>query len=373
MQLQSSFAGFLRCPIPIVGLFLLWPCFVRGTEPAALPLESPLPWQVIQREGYDPRETHPHAVGGPKLGSGRIRIAGKFPAGKLQVRVLKADTTPETVVRDWSEPETVAGERHVTVPAGGWYQVDVRVLEGDSAVAQGSVKPVGIGEVFVIAGQSYAAGANDEHLRVDEPVQVARYDPVKKIWEPAHDPQPNVDTGGTIWPAFANALQPIVQVPVGLVNVASGGTASRQWMPGSTLYENLERAGTTLGRFRAVLWQQGESDVIENIDTQTYVKRLVLIRTSLAKTWGLEPPWLLAKSTMHPTVYNEPAKEHQIRAAIDALWERPGFRPGPDTDLLAGENRGGIGSRRHFTGIGQRRAGMMWFAAVWNEMQRRAP
>ena len=30
----------------------------------------------------------------------------------------------------------------------------------------------------------------------------------------------------------------------------------------------------------------------------------------------------------------------------------------------------GIGSRRHFTGVGQRRAALLWFASVWPELQR---
>ena len=38
-----------------------------------------------------------------------------------------------------------------------------------------------------------------------------------------------------------------------------------------------------------------------------------------AKAWGFEPPWLLAKSTHHPTVYHDPAGEGCIRNAIDEL------------------------------------------------------
>ena len=64
------------------------------------------------------------------------------------------------------------------------------------------------------------------------------------------------------------------------------------------------------------------------------------------------------------------AKE-RIRLAIDRLCTMSGFRPGPDTDILDGENRGGLGTRRHFSGIGQRRAGLMWFAAIWQELNRR--
>jgi hypothetical protein len=228
-----------------------------------------------------------------------------------------------------------------------------------------------VGEVFLIAGQSYAAGWNDELTRVEDPAgRVVAYDPRLKSWRIAHDPQPCDGRGGTIWPPMANALLPIVRVPIGLVNVAVGATASRQWMPKERLFENLATAGSDLGRFRAVLWQQGESDVIEKINAATYVDRLITIRQAAAKRWGFEPPWLLAKSTLHPTVYSDPVHEGQIREAIERLWRLPGFRPGPDTDILGGENRGGRESLRHFSPIGQRRAGLLWFAAVWNELNR---
>jgi hypothetical protein len=177
-----------------------------------------------------------------------------------------------------------------------------------------------------------------------------------------------VGDGGTIWPAFGDSLRPMVRVPIGLVNVAVAGTSSRQWLPGTPLYQNLEAAGKAIGRFRAVLWQQGESDVIEKVATDVYVANLQTIRAGLVRAWGFEPPWLLAKSTLHPTVYNDSVHEGLIRCAIDRLWGTPGFRPGPDTDILGGENRGGPKSRRHFSEVGQRRAALLWFTAVWAEL-----
>ena len=97
---------------------------------------------------------------------------------------------------------------------------------------------------------------------------------------------------------------------------------------------------------------------------------MIRIREAAAREWKFEPTWLLAKSTLHPTVYNEPLAEERIRMAIGQLWKRPYFAPGPDTDLLGGENRGDANSRRHFSGIGQRRAALLWFVALWNELDK---
>ena len=159
-----------------------------------------------------------------------------------------------------------------------------------------------------------------------------------------------------------------LRVPIGFANVAVGGTSSMQWMPEEKLHPRLVQTGKTLGRFRAVLWQQGESDVIAKTTATKYFENLKTIRETAAKAWGFEPPWLLAKSTLHPTVYNNPEGEGRIRSAIDELVKLPGFRPGPDTDTLTGENRGDAKSRRHFSGIGQRRAAEMWFAVLKREL-----
>jgi len=109
-----------------------------------------------------------------------------------------------------------------------------------------------------------------------------------------------------------------------------------------------------------VLWQQGESDVIAKTTTEKYGRERARHSTHGATAWGVQPPWLLAKSTLHPTVYNDPEGEGRIRKAIDELAVRPGFQSGPDTDTLTGKHRGDAKSRRHFSALGQAKAAEMW-------------
>jgi Carbohydrate esterase, sialic acid-specific acetylesterase len=375
--------AFLCCLL-IAGIVGIVPA-ARADAPARLELRHPQPYQVVQREGFDPPHAHEHEPGGPALGFANVPIelllplatysGNDKPVFEYRVVALPGGFGAST---DWAAIEGQVQDRNwsatARVAAGGWYRLEVRARRAEQVVATGNVEPFGVGEVFVIAGQSYAVGANDEITKVEDPHgRVVAFDAVKKTWQVANDPQPNAGDGGTIWPTTGNLLLPLVRVPVGFVNVAVGGTSTRQWLPGEELYNRLAAAGSAIGRFRAVLWQQGESDVIEHRDTDYYVKNLVTIRKSLAKQWGFDPPWLLAKSTLHPTVYKDPAGEGRIRAAIDQLWSMPGFRPGPDTDILDGDNRGGLGTRRHFSGLGQRRAGLMWFAALWQELNRAEP
>jgi len=260
-------------------------------------------------------------------------------------------------------------ESEIEIPAGGWYRLQLRCATSTRTIESAAVEPIGVGEVFLIAGQSNAGGYSDGRMLIDDPQQrVVAYNIKTGEWAVANDPQPNAGPGGSIWPPMCNALVSVLDVPIGMVNVAVDSTSSSQWLPGDNLFPLLAKAARTIRQFRAVLWQQGESDVIGKTTTVDYVDHLTTIRTALENEAGVHAPWLLAKSTFHPTVYNDPVHEAQIRDAIDILWKTSGFLPGPDTDILAGSNRGGPNSRRHFTAEGQKHAGLMWFAIVWSEL-----
>ena len=324
-------------------------------EPIGIALSKPAPFQVVQRIDVDP--SRPAKEPG---GHADVSVSFERPKGaawEYRTIILGGAKGRAT---DWTPFKDTA-----RVAAGGWYRLEIRGKTGDAITHRGAVEPVGVGEVFVVAGQSYATNCNDERLKPADP-RVVAFDAAKGSWAVANDPQPAPDgsDGGSIWPPLGDALAKELGVPIGFANVAVGATSSPQWMPGGELHKRLVKAGTALGHFRAVLWQQGESDVIAKTTTEKYVQNVKAIRAAASGNWGTEPTWLLAKSTLHPTVYTDPDGEGRIRKGIDELAKLPGFRTGPDTDALAGENRGGPKSRRHFSAVGQKRAAEMWFAAI---------
>jgi lysophospholipase L1-like esterase len=345
----------------------------------AISIVDPRPYQVVQRKGYVPQFAHGHQPGGAATGYADVRIQYTI-AETFVGRVVEFDTLqyrtrlfPEMTGQpnDWQSIPFLVNGTTVTalarISAGGWYHLDLRCLNNGQTIAEGSVQPVGVGELFLIAGQSYATNTNEEILKVsDAGRRVAAYNFRTMKWQVANDPQPTADQsdGGSIWPAFGDLLVSTLQVPVGMANVAYGGTSSAQWQPDNNLFAQLAETGRNLKPFRSVLWQQGESDVIGRVSVDDYFKNITTLRDAASKAWGYSTPWLLAKSTLHPTVYNDPAGESRIRQAIERLVAQPGFLPGPDTDVLDGEHRGGPNSRRHFTGIGQRNAAALWFASV---------
>jgi lysophospholipase L1-like esterase len=359
-----------------------------ATASAALTIIEPRPHQVVQRIGFAPGDT-PAAPA--DIGRARVPLVlAGIPAGVFTARARVVAMAAPDEAGPWQRVElgaaTADGRRqaYLTVPAGGWYRIEVDVetageAAGDTAaVAAGTerlaaaVEPFGVGEVFLVAGQSYATNTNDERLAVADPACRVVARDAAGGWRVADDPQPTPDgsDGGSIWPAVGDELVRSLGVPVGFVNVAWGGTATARWQPGGDLHRRLAATGAELGRFRAVLWQQGESDVIEGTPTDAYVAALRGIRWAAVRSWGFEPPWLCAKSTHHPTVYDDPPGEERIRAAIDRLVALPGFGAGPDTDTLRGEARGGPASRRHFTGAGQRAAARLWAGLLTERLQR---
>ena len=352
---------------------------------AEIAVVAPRPWQVVQRVGFLPSGPEESGKVAAPGAAGQAEVAIEIDAGDTPIALesLVARVVP---LEDGAAPGPwrrcgVAQQRRdgrvagtLLVPAGGWYRLEVRatpVGAGDAVSA--AVEPFGVGEVFLVAGQSYATNTNDQRLAVSEPRnRVAALDVAAGSWRIADDPQPVPDAsdGGSIWPATGDRLVKALDVPVGFVNVAWGGTSSAQWQPGTPLHDRLVAAGKTLGRFRAVLWQQGESDVIGHVRTDDYVAAMERIRGAAVRAWGFEPPWLCAKSTHHPTVYDDPEGEGRIRAAVDRLWTLPGFGAGPDTDTLKGDARGGANSRRHFSPSGQRLAAELWSGVLLERLAR---
>lgn len=321
------------------------------------------------------------------MGYAQVPIRGQFSFSDkvkhLSVRAvllggLHGKTTEWTDV-PFQEKEQ-GFECSVTLPAGGWYRLEIKAA-ADTEVYMAAVEPVGIGEVFVVSGQSYAEDCSDAQYKIQDPEgRITVYDYKKKSWRVAHDPQPLIrpwegsEKWGSIWPCTMNLLLPVVQVPIGLISAAVGATSTRQWRPGGELFERLVDAAQQAGDFRYLLWQQGESDVIEKTGTEQYAQRIVEIKKEFDSRLGRQTKWVLAKSTYHPSVYDEPEEEQKIRDAVDRLWRENGFLQGPDTDILGklGVYRSGLdGASGHFTALGQETAGLMWFSTIWNHLQRK--
>ena len=122
-----------------------------GLAAAELHLSAPLDYQVVQRQSMN-RGTVTLIGTDGSLVDGAISLETRFVA----------DGRPSPWIR--LDAPTTKGQFRCSVelPAGGWFQLEVRQRRGTSVVAQTQIEHLGIGEVFVVTGQSNSANHGEE-------------------------------------------------------------------------------------------------------------------------------------------------------------------------------------------------------------------
>jgi len=361
---------------------LLAGCFFSIATVSASDFEllSPLDYQVIQRTT---------AV------SGSIPISIRIPADLpphsfLEVRII-VDSNPEpwkvlTVARTGDALST-----QLDWKSGGWFQLELRVTIDEKIVWEDSVAHVGIGEVFVVAGQSNSANHGEERLKTNTNM-VSAFDGQR--WQIANDPQPGASgQGGSFMPPFGDAMATRFNVPIGIVACGIGATSVREWLPEGDAFPNpptiedrvirlpngnwqskgeafasliasLQSQGP--GRVRAVLWHQGESDANQRDPSRTlegsrYRASLVRLIEASRKEIAWDVPWFVAQVS-----YHVPGDEEspEIRAAQASLWIDGIALEGPDSDALKGDLRENNGQGVHFSSQGLKAHGEEWARKV---------
>ena len=365
----------------------------ESAVPAVITLTQPRDFQVVQRTA---------AAGG------RVVIAGSLsslPGALLSARIVGTNEAG-AFMGPWEplamDPRVAAFRGGIACPAGGWYRLEVRAARGETVVAEGRVEHLGMGEVFVVAGQSNSANYGEERQETATGL-VAAWDGTN--WRLAKDPQPGAEGGGgSFLPPLGDRLAKELGVPVGFVSLGVGATSVREWLPTGmafdrppTLTRNVVTVGTSeweasgrifehfsgrlkaLGThgFRAVLWHQGESDAHQADPTRTlpgeaYRRLLEELIRATRREIGWEAPWFVAQVSYHiPTDTGDSA----IHAAQQAVAADGMALAGPDTDTLTGERRENHGQGVHLSALGLREHGALWAEKVlpWLRTQLASP
>jgi len=233
-------------------------------------------WQIFQQD---------------EDGFGEIELKGRWRLDKaecaVEMRLVNQDTgAVVSKDTDWKQAVTKtdatwSGEIK-RVPAGGLYRIETRLTHKKQPLKEWSIRGdmihnIGVGDLWVIAGQSNAVGYGREAI-IDPPELGVHTLKNNEKWTLATHPlndstssrhPMNCDIpnpGHSFCLSFAKILKRNLGYPIGLIETALGGSPLARWNPAEKgdLYKNmLHCIGLAGGKVKGILWYQGCSDTDE--------------------------------------------------------------------------------------------------------------
>ena len=339
---------------------------------AQLQISHPMSRLVVQR-GAD--------------GNGRLYVAGRITERADQIEgQLTPVSAGQGSATAWqtiqTNPQNGVFLGYLTA-SGGWYVLTVRTIINNAVTEQTSVQPVGIGEVFITAGQSNARGLSigDNDLgtatdRVNAIDSINHYYPSSggqliSSGDPSPVPVYKALTAGKRifpmaesswgWGELGDYIVNRYNVPVAFYVTGWDGSTIDNWQktanglptcnayyctenwvnlqPYTNLKNVLQYYGSVAG-VRAVLWHQGEAegDVAQG-DIPQYANRFRnLVQRARQDFGGQVMPWVIARASFSGSK-TTPAVIQQQEAAVDAANQ---LFQGPLNDTIQNRNGGNV-------------------------------
>ena len=269
-------------------------------------IENLRPWQIFQQEnGYATVKVY---------GTYERVLTADMPnyleQEKLYISVCR-ESDGEPVIW-WTECEADGKNWSATleIPAGGPYYVCTCMTEKDLPQwsewgSEGEmVRHIGVGDLYLIAGQSNAVGWGKDFID-DAPELGVHMQCSDGSWDIASHPLATRDTrhhlptdgnqhsGHSMYLAFAKALKRDLGYPIGLIPAALGGVALSRWNPeeDGSLYRNaIEHIEACGGKIKGILWYQGCSDTGSAAVACSYGQRFETMVKHFRKDLGAEVP-----------------------------------------------------------------------------------
>jgi len=302
-----------------------------------------------------------------------IWVAGQCPTNatqiKAQLTVRQGGTAIGWIVLD-GNPVNGTFQGSFSSVTGGWYDLTVKAYAGTTEIASTTMNRIGVGEVFVTAGQSNSWGTNCyTGQATDDRVSIINYwtgqqGQFTESALPFTVSHADLSTGLTntgmfpgaylyVWGALGDRLVSQLGVPIMFYGASYPATNSKHWvhsangeeewgtltqnMPyralGATILHYLKRTGA-----RAVLWHQGEGDNYY----QTYNDYVNNIGTVIDKSrsqlgFGMLS-WVVSRVSYMPAAIGSEYVNHEtdpnIIAAQNTLAGNANNWAGPATDSM---------------------------------------
>ncbi|MBC8156403.1 MAG: DUF11 domain-containing protein [Bacteroidetes bacterium] len=373
---------------------LLW-LGVSGLVQAQLQLQFPVSRMVFQRSGSN---------------QSTFSVVGTGPAGINRVEVRLTPVQPgQGTTLDWQllDASPVQGQfKGIVTVSGGWYQLNVRAIQQSSVVATGSIDRVGVGEVFLIAGQPNGRGllGMGAVAAADDRISCINYENAQndttQLPHPVFSPvaaETFISPKGRsawCWGRLGDLLTSRMNVPVLFYNVASAATTVRNWKesaegkPTAYTFGEPLPAGMPYNQFRrvvkdyvsqtgvrAVLWHQGEAEPYDTTGGQrppafptNYTQNLQSVINRSRQDAGASLAWMVARVSIDNTIA-QLVQSNQYQPVIDAqnqtIQTTTNVFYGPETDVIQFP-RTTVGSGVHFTDEGLIELANAWNASLTN-------
>ena len=324
-----------------------------GPTPSELmvDLQSPDSHQIVQRNEYS-------------MGIFPVQGSTEYTVDLIEGRYIPMGNSMPS---DWHSVATPLSSHFygtIEVPTG-WHQLEFRFLNDGQVIDIVTVGPVGVGEVFIVAGQSNSANSGEFPLTPTDP-RVSTWG--SNGWRFGHDPQPAATgNGGSPWPVVGDLLTHRYDVPIGFLSVGYGGTKVDRWVPDTNdLFPRITDALDAVGPSgaRAILWHQGESNA-GGTTVEDYAEMLGEVVLGSRAHAGYDIAWLVARVGFVPN--GDPVKMGWVVGGQNTVIDAdPLTFPGPHTDDLNGTEW--RYDTIHFNEAGLREHAARWDTRIANAM-----
>lgn len=355
--------------------------FIEDTGTFSI-LEKPeeISTRVSQLEGLNDHEKHITNTTSLKTGTGvcKNRTTSSLVVNNLSpYQILQRDASgnanifvegtytgsPSGIEARWNSNETWTTLSLDTDGAGtfsgilqnqfqGQGPLEVRFSEATHITD--TINFIGVGDIFIIAGQSNASGRGSTLNTSTHPSLQATLFGNDDIWKELED-KVDDDTGqidvvssdviaeGSPWPLIATQIMESQNIPVAFVPAAKGSTIILQWRAAenhsdpTTLYGSMNRRITAVGgQVKAILFFQGESDADFGTSQEFYETEL----NTFVNTVAIDFPGL--KTMVGQIGHSDPEGIDAVRAAqIKVLQTNGNTLLGPSTYDIDLSDEGG--------------------------------